>query len=250
MKLNTRIKLFVLVLLTITANSISAQDKQSPKNATQMKSLGEQLDERAQWAQQNFSKEVKDIYANGVESVIASGIYERVLKVGDKAPNFTLKNQMGKELALYDMLKETPVILTWYRGGWCPYCNLTLHALQDNLDEFKKAGANLLALTPELPDNSMSTAEKNELEFSILSDLDNKVAREYGLVFKLAPDVAKIYDAKFDLKSYNGNNSDELPLAATYVINKDGVISYAFIDADYTKRAEPSEIIKAIEAIK
>ena len=164
------------------------------------------------------------------------------MQVGDTAPNFTLTNAEGKEVSLKDELKKGSVVLTWYRGGWCPYCNLTLHALQEELSNFKANGAVLVALTPELPDNSLTTSEKNKLEFEVLSDIDNKVAKEYGIVFKLIPEVAKSYNEAFDLKKYNGNESNELPLAATYIIGQDGKIRYAFMDADYRNRAEPSEI--------
>ena len=123
-----------------------------------------------------FSEEKKQIYTDGITSVMESGILEKALNIGDKAPNFTLKNALNKSVCLYKELENGPVILTWYRGGWCPYCNITLHYLQEKLPEFKKEGATLLALTPELPDNSLSTSEKNNLEFTVLSDVGNKIA--------------------------------------------------------------------------
>jgi peroxiredoxin len=185
---------------------------------------------------------VKKIYADGLKAVDESGVVAAAKQLGDKAPDFALTNAKGKTVRLSDVLKKGPVVLTWYRGGWCPYCNLTLRALQKELPNFKAAGATLLALTPEVPDQSMSTAEKNELEFEVLSDIDSNVAREYGIVYKLTDDVAKIYEEKFGLSSYNGNDDNELPLAATYIIAQDGTITYAFLDFDYRKRAEPSVI--------
>ncbi|MCH3883842.1 AhpC/TSA family protein [Tenacibaculum sp. MSW2] len=183
-------------------------------------------------------------------SVANSGVLDSALKVGDKAHNFTLKNALNESVSLYDELKNGPVILTWYRGGWCPYCNITLHALQEKLPEFKQEGATLLALTPELPDNSLSTSEKNNLEFTVLSDLGNTIGKEYGVVFTLTDDVATIYNAGFGLNNVNGDTSNELPLAATYVIDTNGIIKYAFLDADYTKRAEPNEILSVLKKIK
>jgi len=115
------------------------------------------------------------------------------------------------------------------------------------LPNIKALGANLIALTPELPDQSMSTAEKFELEFEVLSDIDNHVARNYGIVYKLTDEVAALYKEKFDLLATNGNDSDELPIAATYVINQEGKIIYAFLDADYRNRAEPSAITAALK---
>ena len=207
------------------------------------------LDQRKnQWANKADAATKTD-YAAGIQAVVESGIVNTAKNVGDTAPNFTLTNATGAEVQLKDYLQRGPVVLTWYRGGWCPYCNLTLHRLQAELPNFKAAGANLLALTPELPDKSISTKEKNELEFEVLSDVGNTVAREYGIVFELTPEVAERYQAGFDLHGFNGDESNELPLAATYVIDMDGTIRYAFLDAEYRNRAEPAAILKALKTL-
>lgn len=204
------------------------------------------LDERkADWARK-ASDEIKRIYGEGIESVENSGILATAKQVGDKAPNFSLQNAKGEPVQLSDYLAKGPVVLTWYRGGWCPYCNMTLRHLQAALPDFHAAGAQLLALTPELPDKSLSTHEKNELAFEVLTDEHLQVAHEYGIVFKLTDEVATVYKKNFSLEDYNGNDSDELPLAATYVIAADGTITYAFLDAEYRRRAEPVEILAAL----
>lgn len=208
------------------------------------------LDEVRQAGASKFTDEKKKIYAEGIVSVKNSGVLDSALKIGDKAHNFTLKNALNESVTLYDELKNGPVILTWYRGGWCPYCNITLRALQEKLLEFKQAGATLLALTPELPDNSLTTSEKNDLEFTVLSDLGNIIGKEYGVVYTLTDDVATVYNEGFELNKLNGNSSNELPLAATYVIDTSGIITYAFLDADYTHRAEPSEILSALQKLQ
>jgi peroxiredoxin len=208
------------------------------------------LDEVRRTGAAKFTTEKKKIYADGITSVKESGVLDSALKVGDKAHNFTLKNALNQSVTLYDELKNGPVILTWYRGGWCPYCNITLHTLQEKLPKFKQEGATLLALTPELPDNSLSTSEKNELEFTVLSDIENIIGKEYGVVYTLTNDVANIYNAGFGLNEVNGDTSNALPLAATYVIDTNGIITYAFLDADYTQRAEPSEILSALQKLK
>lgn len=207
------------------------------------------LDVKRQDGASKFTEEKKKIYADGIVSVSDSGILDTALNVGDKALDFSLKNQLNQTVSLYDQLKDGPVVLTWYRGGWCPYCNITLHYLQDKLPEIKTAGATLLALTPELPDNSLNTSEKNNLEFSVLSDVGNVIGKNYGVVFELTTEVATIYNNGFGLNEKNGDTSNQLPLAATYVIDTNGIIQYAFLDADYTKRAEVSEIVTALKKL-
>lgn len=217
---------------------------------TSNKELDALLEVKRKEGAAKFTKEKSEIYADGIASVANSGVLDKALHVGDKAPNFALKNALNQPVSLYSELQNGPIILTWYRGGWCPYCNITLRYLQERLPEIKKTGATLLALTPELPDNSLSTAEKNNLEFTVLSDVSNTVAEEYGVVFTLTNEVASIYQDAFGLSQVNGNNTNKLPLAATYVIDTNGIIQYAFLDADYRKRAEPSEIVLALQKLK
>ncbi len=208
--------------------------------------LQSELDAKKKQFELLASEEKKKTYQEGIDKVEASGVLEQAIQKGEKAPDFVLTNATGDSITLYSYLKNGPVILTWYRGGWCPYCNITLAALQRNLDSFRFYGANLLALTPELPDKSLDTKEKHNLDFEVLSDVGNVVARQYGIVYKLDEKVAEMYRNSFDLTAYNGDDSDELPLAATYVIDRDGTVAYAFLDADYRKRAEPSEILSVL----
>ncbi len=244
-----------LLFLTAMASCKTESPKETPtETATThaeteqtVPTLGAQLTEKKErFLQKADSAKISD-YDAGLKAVEETGILQTALNVGDTAPNFRLRNQNGSPMELSKILKQgKPVILTWYRGGWCPYCNITLAFLQEKLPEFKAAGAQLVALTPELPDSSLSTSEKNELAFNVLSDVGNGVAREYGVVFKLTDAVAHRYQAGFNLHAYNGDNTDELPLAATYVIDTNGVIRYAFLDVDYRNRAEPSDIIEVL----
>jgi peroxiredoxin len=251
---------FALTIVAIAIIATSCQNKQqsnsqesTPKENIMTESkaspLGDALKARSLESAQKFSDEKKKIYADGIEAVANSGVLQNALKVGDTALDFTLTNASGKAVTLYDELKNGPVILTWYRGGWCPYCNISLHFLQERLPDFKAAGASLFALTPELPDKSLSTAEKHSLDFEVLSDVGNAVGRNYGLIFKLTDGVAEMYNNAFDLNTYNGDESNELPLAATYVIDTDGTIKFAFLDADYRNRAEPDDIIEAVNKL-
>jgi peroxiredoxin len=195
-------------------------------------------------------EQIKKTFAEGIDDVVRQNVVVNAKNNGDNAPNFTLTNAIGKEVQLNEYLKKGPVVLTWYRGGWCPYCNMTLLYLQEQLPNIQLKGANLLALTPELPDKSISTTEKHQLQFEVLSDVGNKVAKQYGIVFKLTDAVADIYQKGFDLHGFNGDESDELPLAATYVIDQNGAIVYTFLDAEYTNRAEARDILAALDSIK
>ena len=178
--------------------------------------------------------------------LVAAEIDKQALKTGDSVPSFTLPNQNNEMKSL----PESLIVLSFYRGGWCPYCNFELGALQKLLPEFEAAGAKLIAITPETPDHSLSTKEKNELSFDILSDDGNKVAKQFGLVFEL-PEVLRPIYAKFgiDVNAHNGDETFELPIAATYVINAAGEIVYDFVEIDYTQRAEPSDVLAAVKAI-
>lgn len=213
---------------------------------SQLGTLKEALDERRASFATKADDYTKKVFEEGIQAVLNDGTLQAAKQVGDTAPNFSLQNATGKTIELKDYLAQGKVILTWYRGGWCPYCNLQLRHMQNELPNFKAKGANLIALTPEVPDKSLSTTEKNELQFEVLSDVGNSVAKEYGLVFKLIPEVAKIYQKAFDLHGFNGDESDELPLAATYVIDQEGKITYAFLDFDYRNRAEPKDILAAL----
>jgi len=187
-------------------------------------SLEKQLDARAKESAATTPEVVRKQMADGIEAVRVAGIVEHAKEVGDLAPDFSLRNAKGEMVRLSDLLAKGPVVLTWYRGGWCPYCNIALNALQKELPEIKAAGATLVALTPELPDKTLSTTEKHSLEFEVLSDVNHKVAKDYGIVFKLTPEIRDLYKTRFKLTEYNGKEAgdDSLPLAATYIVGKNG----------------------------
>ncbi|MCP3665260.1 MAG: AhpC/TSA family protein [Gammaproteobacteria bacterium] len=170
------------------------------------------------------------------------------LGLGARAPDFSLPDHTGQMRTLDDLLAEGVVVLNFYRGGWCPYCNMELNALQRWLPEIEAVGGKLVAVAPELPDKSLTTREKNNLQFEVLSDPGNVVARNFGLVFELPEALRPIY-AKIgiDIPAYNGDESFEIPMPATYIIGRDGEIRYAFIDADYTQRLEPEVIVQELQ---
>lgn len=206
-----------------------------------------QLQSLAEGSASRHPGESQEIMSNGIKELKASHIVSKSLKTGDKVPAIKLPNQNNELVDVNEILKTNKVVLSFYRGGWCPYCNLELKALQHFLPEMEEKGARLIAITPETPDNSMTTHEKNELTFDILTDKNNELARAMNLVFTLPEDLQGLYK-KFgiDLDGTQGNASQELPLAATYVIGKNGIIEYHFIEEDYKLRADPKEILDTL----
>ena len=194
-------------------------------------------------------EEIQKDYTKGINEVRATGILDRAINVGDYAPEFKLNNAVGKEISLYDELEKGPIVLVWYRGGWCPYCNLQLQHMQMKLKEINLAGGQVIAISPELPDKSMTTKERHMLEFNVLSDVSNRVADKYKLAYTVPDYVVDHYDLSFQLNAHNGNEENRLPLAVTYVIAKSGLVEYAFLDADYKNRATPEEVITVLKSI-
>jgi peroxiredoxin len=185
------------------------------------------------------------------EKLHASHTGEHAITAGDIAPDFSLPDATGAAVSLRNKLNEGPVILSFYRGGWCPFCNLELQALQALLPEIRALGASLIGISPETPDKSMTTAEKHQLEFDVLSDIGNKTARDYGLIFTVYEEMRPLYlKWGLDVPASNGDNSWELPVPATYVIDSNGVARAAHVDKDYTKRMEPEQILAALRDIK
>ena len=174
------------------------------------------------------------------------------LKVGDRAPGFGLIDARGERVTLEGLLENGPVVLTFYRGAWCPYCNLQLRGLAQSLPTIQAAGGQLVAVTPQTPDKSLEQVKKDGFPFEILSDLDSSVMRAYGLYFKVPDAVSDVYrrNFKLDLAEYNGAGRYVLPVPATYVIDRAGIVRFAFADTDYRKRAEPAAIVEALKGLK
>lgn len=215
-----------------------------------MTTLTEQLAARAAASAASMPEERKAAFRRSIEELTASGIADTALGVGDVAPEFTLPNAVGAKVALADLLESGPVVVSFYRGAWCPYCNLELRALQASLDELRAVGATLVAISPNTPDTSLTVVEKHELGFPVLSDAGNAVARRFGLVFEIPPYLEAEYRAiGHDIGAANGDGSWEIPIPATYVVDRERVIRYAFVDVDYKKRAEPAEVIDVVRKL-
>ena len=200
--------------------------------------------------QQQIPAEIREIMQRASQELADSGQADRALTVGAQAPRFSLPSATGQTLALEDLLADGPVVLTFYRGAWCPYCNIALRSLQQHHEAITACGARLVAVSPQIPDESLSLAEKHGLAFDVLSDIGSDMAKQYGLAFDLPDDLAAVYDKLgFDLQRVNDGHPRTLPLPATYVIDRDGVIRWAFVNSDYTTRAEPAAVIAALDAL-
>ena len=213
-------------------------------------SLSSQLKDYQAGFKQKVSSDTVGVMAQATTDLAGSGIVDNSLNVGDLAPDFTLPDATGKSVTLSDLLANGPVVINFYRGQWCPYCNLEIRAFQSLLPEFQQANAQVIAISPELPDNALSIAEKHSLVFPVLSDVGNVVARSYGLVFALAESLRPLYKGfGIDIPASNGDDTYELPVPATYVIDSSGKVRYAYANADYTQRAEPNDVLAAVKAL-
>lgn len=207
-------------------------------------SLRDELAARAAGAK-SFDPERAAVYRAQAEALAASDLLEEALRTGDAAPMFTLPDAHGDPVALSDLLAEGPVVLSFYRGSWCPFCNLELRALQRALESAQAAGVTLVAVSPNLPDVSLALVDEAELTFPVLSDVGSEVAASFNLVYEMVPEQVEYYRTHDrDLAAKNGNETWLLPLPATYVIDREGIIRYDFIDLNHRVRAEPSEVVE------
>lgn len=203
---------------------------------------------KAQWAEKADQK-THDVYDDGIAKVKATGVLGTMKNVGDTAPIFTLPNAIGENVSSADLLAKGPIIVVFYRGAWCPYCNLTLADWQERLDEIQAMGAQLVTISPQLPDFSLDSKQKNDLKFPVLSDVGNKVSDRFGITTQVTPEILKIWEGRIDLEKHNGDASAKLPLPATYLIDTDGTIQFAHAHEDYRVRAEPDAVIEKLKEI-
>jgi peroxiredoxin len=194
-----------------------------------------------------------NIIAGDTERVRAAGTIDGALKIGQSVSDFTLPDTFGNQVSLKTLLAKGPAVVSFYRGEWCPFCNLELRALQEVLPEMEKLGATLIAISPERPDHGVIATDKNKLTFPVLSDFGNKVARQFGIVFQMGQEVQELAKNFFnnDIAVRNADGSYELPVPATYVIDKAGVIRFAHVEVDFmTGRAEPEAVLAALHALE
>lgn len=209
--------------------------------------LTQALKKLAEGSVKRHPGKAQEIMHDAIVSLRETAILDKAYKAGDILPNIALPNAKGENVRLYDLLESQKVVIIFYRGGWCPYCNLELKAFQKSLPDFKAKGAQLIAISPELPDHAVTTSEKNELSFQVLSDVNNELAKQMHLLYPLPDEIVSLY-LKFgiNLETSQGNLANSLPIAATYIVEQDGKISYAFLEEDYKLRADPEEVLRQL----
>jgi peroxiredoxin len=183
--------------------------------------------------------------------LVRSGLRSGAIKEGEHIDDFILGDARGEPVRLQQLLEAGPVVVAFYRGGWCPYCNIGLRGLQRVLAEIKALGASMIAISPQLPDNSLSTQEKNSLSFPVLSDIGNVIARRFGIAFRLPDELLETYEGfNHGLeKKYGKEGALELPMPASFVLDKKGAVRLAFVDEDYTKRLDPEVILATLRRL-
>ncbi len=213
--------------------------------------LQQQIDEFIAQAASQLPANLLEDLTSPIGQLITSGAAEQALKEGAQAPDFTLPDALGTSVTLSHLLKQGPVIIAFYRGQWCPYCHLQLRAYQRALPQMQAWGASLLAISPQTPDYSLSTMEKMELTFAVLSDVGNQVARQFGLIFTIDEALRAAHQqVGANLPAFNGDDSWELPMAGTFLVDQSGTIRLVFVDPDFTRRLDPSVVIARLKELQ
>lgn len=212
-----------------------------------LKELTDAKIESGRQANPEFMKGVDDI----INQAKAFQQGKDAIKVGQKAPDFDLPNSEGQAISLDSLITKGPLVITFYRGNWCPYCNLQLRAMQARLDDIRSLGATLVAISPQVADGSMTKDEISKMDFIVLSDQDAKVASQYGVAWEVPAFLENHMriDRKLDLEKINNGNANVLPIPATFIVGSDGIVKWNYVNVDYRTRSEPEEIIKALEKL-
>jgi len=206
--------------------------------------LREELEQRKALAEQYVPEDVQQVNRLTVEQLCASGMAGRVLSVGARAPHFELPDQEERLVSSAELLSRGRLVICFFRGRWCPFCVAQLEAMNLALPRMQSAGSSLVAISPQTAKQSFFMRDQHQLRFPLLSDSHNRVARGFGLVYPIPQEQKEVYSRTFvNLPFLNGDSSWELPIPATYILERDGAALYASVHPDYTRRPEPEEII-------
>lgn len=199
--------------------------------------------------QQTSPKDLRRLTADMIENLRASGAVPGVA-IGELAPLFTLPDATGKPVSLEHLLGNGPVVVVFYRGAWCPFCDLHLRGLQEALPDIQRRGASLVAISPQAPDASLPFTERLALGFQVLSDVDQSVIAAWRLQFELPEALRGAYlSMGMGLDVHNADGSWHLPVPGTFVLDRDGVVRARHVDANYRERMAPAEVLAALDAL-
>ena len=214
------------------------------------KSLSQRIQEFQDQLLPTIPEDTVTTMMSELRELVAAGIADKAINKGARFPAFNLPNADNETRSLNDFLSNGPAIVSFYRGAWCPYCNLEINALQQRLPDIQAAGAQLVAISPQLPEKSVDQVNNSHLSFDVLSDIGNILAKQCGLVFTLPESLRPIYEAwEIDIPDHNGDSSFELPIPATYIVDTTGRVRHAHVYMDYTRRLEPNIIIEQLGTI-
>ena len=211
-------------------------------------SLSSRIADFAAQMSKNAPPEVIATLGAEMQKLAETGIAQRALAPGSKAPDFTLPDASGTKVSLASFLAAGPVVVTFYRGGWCPFCDLQLRAYQQVLPRIRELGAQLVAISPQTPDFAASDVKAKDLTFPVLTDAGNTVARSYGVVFHLSEAIQKLQTMFGNpIPKFNGDESWDLPMPGTFVLDRNGTVLLSHVDANWMQRLEPAAIVAALE---
>ncbi len=240
-ELFARVKVFIDFLIgkqpKFLGNKIYIRDK----------SLQERLDKYKYDWEKRVSPETVFNFNTGIAEITLSGILSQCLRAGDTIPEFTMTGIFGNPFDIKAQLNNSYVLLFWYRGSWCPYSEIQMHAYQEYFSDFEKNGIKIFALCPEKSNYLQNFNLRNNFGYKLIRDKNNKIARLFGIEYKMPEIMAKEYEGIIDIKDINGIDNFRLPVTATYLINSDGVIIYSHIDPDYRNRTEPAIILSMVK---
>jgi len=212
-----------------------------------MNKLAKQIEQLNQELFSQLPQEVFEVFGRSIEEIKTKNIEENSIQVGEHMPEFSLFNAYGKQISSREILKKGKMVLAFYRGSWCPYCNLELKFLQDQLSLLKDKNTTLVAVSPQSTDHSLAMVEKNKFEFEVLTDVDNNLAQKLGIVFQLQDFVLPYYqNLGIELSEFNKNDENSLPVPAVFVVNENRMVIYKFLDVNYMNRVDIEELIKAL----
>jgi peroxiredoxin len=220
------------------------------RTGQQAATLREELEERKAMAEQYVPLDVQQVNRHTVEQLTASGMVGRILPVGAHAPHVELPDQDGNPVSSDQLLRRGRLVICFFRGRWCPFCVAQLEAMNVALPRIQSAGANLVAISPQTIKQSFFMRDQHQLRFPLLSDAANQVARQFGLVYRVPDEQKQVYSRTFvNLPFLNGDCSWELPIPATYVLERNGTVLYTSADPDYTRRPEPEELVRLLDRL-